>query len=301
MSRVRSLNGVYLTSFTPQSIMASRTCVQECNRLRQQCRPDLPQYQLPPARSVKRKISASVAPQAKRPCRTNSCPTTCSTKRGPCGSECHPPPKVQKTIDTQSSDCFIVDRPQNQIVRQAFFFYPLDDAAQQSCCNLLRLNYHNKNIVSAGGPHIPLTAPDRSTLVDTVGDGSCMFRAMSAIITGNQRQHKAVRRAIVNHMCDNQHLYIHKVWLFDMQYPNMEAYVESNNMQQNGWGSQLELFALAHMLQRMVYTYTPHGGYHWACHCPSKVDPNIPPPVRDQGLYLFHTGDHYKVVTSVLQ
>ena len=211
------------------------------------------------------------------PCRTNPCPTTCTTKRKLSGSECQPPPKVPKTIDTKLSDCYIVDQPQNQFVRQAFFFNPLDDAAQQMCCNLLRLNYHNKNIVSAGGPHIPLTAPDRSTLVDTVGDGSCMFRAMSVIITGNQRLHKAVRRAIVNHMCDNQRLYIQKVWLFDMQYPNMEAYVESNNMQQNGWGSQLELFALAHILQRMVYTYTPHGGYHWACHCPRRWIPTSLP------------------------
>ena len=122
LSRVRSLHGVYLTSFTPQSLMASRTCVQECNRLRQQFRPDLPQYQLPPARSVKRKMSASVAPQAKRPCRTNPCPTTCTTKRKLSGSECQPPPKVPKTIDTKLSDCYTVDQPQNQFVRQAFFF-----------------------------------------------------------------------------------------------------------------------------------------------------------------------------------
>ena len=73
----------------------------------------------------------------------------------------------------------------------------------------------------------PLTEPDRSTLVDTVGDGSCMFRAMSVVMTGNQRQHVTVRRAIVKHLCDNEQLFIHKVWLFDMQYPNMEAYVEA--------------------------------------------------------------------------
>ena len=34
LSRVRSIDGVHLTSFTPDSIMASRTCVEECNKLR---------------------------------------------------------------------------------------------------------------------------------------------------------------------------------------------------------------------------------------------------------------------------
>ena len=34
LSRVRSLSGVHLTAFSPTSIMASRTCVEEVNRLR---------------------------------------------------------------------------------------------------------------------------------------------------------------------------------------------------------------------------------------------------------------------------
>ena len=38
-------------------IMASRICVEEVNRLRQNFRPDLPCYQLPPKKSVKRKMT----------------------------------------------------------------------------------------------------------------------------------------------------------------------------------------------------------------------------------------------------
>ena len=144
---------------------------------------------------------------------------------------------------------------------------PLDFAGQQRASY-----YHNKNVVSVGGPDVPLTEPNRSTLVDTVGDGSCMFRAMSVVITGNQRTHVTIRCAIVKHLCDNEPLFIHKVWLFDMQYSNMEAYVEANNMRQHGWGSQLELFALALMLQRRVFSYSVHGN-HWCCFCPSSKHP----------------------------
>ena len=66
--RIRSLNGVHLTTFTPNAIMASRACVEECNRLREQFRPDLSLYQLPSKRSVKRRMTGAITPPAKRPC-----------------------------------------------------------------------------------------------------------------------------------------------------------------------------------------------------------------------------------------
>ena len=62
LSRVRSIDGVHLTSFTPDSIMASRTCVEECNRLRLAFRPDLAAYELPVKQNRKRKMRLSRQP-----------------------------------------------------------------------------------------------------------------------------------------------------------------------------------------------------------------------------------------------
>ena len=170
---------------------------------------------------------------------------------------------------------------------------------QKSVCSLLKINHH-RNIVSAGGPDIALTQPDLTTLVDTKGDGACMFRAMSVIITGYQRQHIAVRRAIVKHMCDFQHLFNGKHWLMDVGYQDMESYVKATRMNESQtWGTNTELFALAHMLERRVFVHTRTAGNRWLCHCPSKIDPNIAPPRDKKGLYIYHTGNHYKVVTSV--
>ncbi len=86
-----------------------------------------------------------------------------------------------------------------------------------------------------------------------------------------------------------------------MQYPIMESYLVANDMRGRGFGSQFELYALAHMLQRCVYTYTLLGTPHSRCHCPSKVDSAIPPPLAEHGVYLDHTGNHYKVVTSLAE
>ena len=47
LSRVRSLAGLYLSSFDPKSIIVSTSCFEEVNRLRGAFRNDLPFYQMP--------------------------------------------------------------------------------------------------------------------------------------------------------------------------------------------------------------------------------------------------------------
>ena len=47
LSRVRTIEGVYLTSFDPKSIMVSNHCLREINRLRSTFREDLPLYVIP--------------------------------------------------------------------------------------------------------------------------------------------------------------------------------------------------------------------------------------------------------------
>ena len=59
-SRVRSLSGVHLTAFSPTSTMASRTCVEEVNRLRQKYKLDLPTHDLLVNKSGKRTMTGMV-------------------------------------------------------------------------------------------------------------------------------------------------------------------------------------------------------------------------------------------------
>ena len=51
-----------------------------------------------------------------------------------------------------------------------------------------------------GGPNVVLKRPNLRTLVKARGDGNCLFRCFSYILTGSQDQHFAVRMAIVAHM-----------------------------------------------------------------------------------------------------
>ena len=58
LSRVHTIEGVYLTSFDPKSIMVSDDCLREINRLRSTFREDLPLYEIPEiAITKKRRVS----------------------------------------------------------------------------------------------------------------------------------------------------------------------------------------------------------------------------------------------------
>ena len=72
LSRVRSLTGLYLSAFNPQSIMVSTKCLKEVNRLRLSFRNDLPLYDIPvkSGKTTKRKLTAITTSDEPRPKRS---------------------------------------------------------------------------------------------------------------------------------------------------------------------------------------------------------------------------------------
>ena len=142
-----------------------------------------------------------------------------------------------------------------------------------------------------------------ATLLNTEPDGNCMFRAFSIILTGTQRQHDTVRSQIDAYLKAHAGLFLNNPGCFDSAvYKTMEEYLTTRDRDYAGWGTQTELYAMALMLNRCVFTFgegraTIRG---WICHCPSHVNRNIDPPDHEQGLYLYHTGNHYMVVRSVI-
>ena len=186
-----------------RSIMASRTCVEECNRLRRAFRPDLAMYELPIAKSKKkRKMTAGVVvPPAKRQCnKASKVRKTTAAASDAAKKQCNKASKVRKTTadfvippakrqckvernvpsnvrkpTVKKAACLIVDDPENpgNNLGEKFPFNPLDEVEQKSVCSLLQIQYNSRNTVSAGGPDIALTPPDLNSLIDTLGDGAC--------------------------------------------------------------------------------------------------------------------------------
>ena len=153
---------------------------------------------------------------------------------------------------------------------------------QQRVCQRLGLNYCAPNGVTPGGPEVRLTSPAAFKCIH--GDGNCMFRSFSFIITGSEYQHMPVRRAIVQHMraigellWENQiapllrHLRsIREVRWEGFVSTDVEWYISASTMEHDRtWGLEVEMMALAHLLDTPVYTYeTTHG---WNRYNPVKL------------------------------
>ncbi len=56
----------------------------------------------------------------------------------------------------------------------------------------------DQNGVTPGGSNVLLTRPTNFKRI--VGDGNCLFRSFSLILTGSEEQHLAIRGAIIQHM-----------------------------------------------------------------------------------------------------
>ena len=142
LSRVRSLNGLYLTNFDPASIIVSSACLQEVNRLHSLFRKDLPCYDIPDKytkKSVKRKFDCLVngteeSPNAKKPAFPKH---TVGKKRSrPLSSEVN----NKRTKKKASSDCILTSAGNiGRTEYPDFRYYQIDENWQLQTCNRLGL------------------------------------------------------------------------------------------------------------------------------------------------------------------
>ena len=64
------------------------------------------------------------------------------------------------------------------------------------------------------------------------------------------------------------------------------------------WGTDIEILSLTHLLQTPVHSYSQQYG-QWQRYSPHDVDRQLRDDFQQMSLYLFHTGNHFNVVSSV--
>ena len=186
-------------------------------------------------------------------------------------------------------------------------YFPVDEAWQREACRLLNLRFIQPFQRESGGPDVILTLPDESCMRRIRGDGNCLFRAMSFIITGSDSQHYEIRSSIIAHMlsipelltgrgADGHHNYL---TYYHGGYNSVEDYLTRTSMASVGeWGTDFEMCLLAHMLDTVVYSYK--AGQFWIACFPKGIDHSLPEDVSKRSLYIYYTGNHFNVVTRVL-
>ena len=138
----------------------------------------------------------------------------------------------------------------------------------------------------------PLEKP--SKLYRIVGDGNCLFRALSYAITGRQNYHSLLREKIVQHMRHNEHA------LLAHMNGSVNEYLARTGMRnQHVWGTDVEIIAASSLLETDIYVYTKVGFlYKWQRFSSSILSGY--PAKNVGGLYLQNTsGVHYDIVLDV--
>ena len=200
-----------------------------------------------------------------------------------------------------------------------FKYNPVDVEWQLRVCRLLGLGFCGPNRITPGSPNAPLANP--VGFKNIRGDGNCMFRSLSFIITGSEDQHMHVRRAIIRHMRDignvlwesqispllNNLRSIGEVSVGNNQSPNADhmaginQYIAATRMDHDKtWGSEVEIMVLAHLLDTAVYSYDTARG--WNRYTPANVYGQFDVSTRvnsQMAMYVRYNFNHYDVVTSV--
>ena len=130
-------------------------------------------------------------------------------------------------------------------------------------------------------------------ILDTTGDGNCLFRSLALAVTGSQDQHKNLRLAVVQHMLTNdfKSTFV-PVYGF---VKTVEEYLEDERMANDGtFGTSTEIFAASQLMGIDVVTFTKYGPQP---HIPSinQRGPNAP---KNDCIYLYYTSQHYQLITS---
>ena len=307
LSRVRTLEGLFLTAFNPKSLIVSVSSLKEVNRLRQTYRNDLPLYNIPSPTKRKRKLTGvSEVPSAKRVSTESVTPgpsvdikprikrkstvvSEVPSAKKVCAESVTPGPSTSTVVD---DDCVITGEASESPLK----FYPVTIDWQQRACQQLGLQYHAPTRVRPGGPNVPLTRPDMRSLKRIQGDGNCLFRALSYIITGSEEQHMAVRNAILDHMVTIAHFLLgHHL----LNYDSIQTYIVASGMDEEyTWGTDIEMLTLSHLLNTPIVSYSEQFG-NWQRYSPHNVDRTVRDEINQMSMYLLHSHNHFTVVCSV--
>jgi len=156
-----------------------------------------------------------------------------------------------------------------------------------------------------GGTDVNLTRPNLQTLCNVEGDGNCLFRAFSYVITGSEDQHIEVRNALVNYMLLIENYLVghgedgNYNYLYPFGHTSVQNYIDNSGMDRPSiWDSELEMTCLSHMLNTIVYSFEAHHNT-WQLFAYNFVDRNLRCDYTQKAIYLWFNHSHFKLVTSV--
>ncbi|VDI70575.1 Hypothetical predicted protein [Mytilus galloprovincialis] len=203
---------------------------------------------------------------------------------------------IDKINEVHINEVIMDDESDIEILSSAEIFYdfiPLHTLLKRKLCKII--NIPSKNISKQNSSNSYNIGPPIACKTIT-GDGNCLFRAISYSLSSRQEYFGKVRRAIVDHLMRNAEIFRS---FLQPRFKTVEEHIQTLKMVENNtWGTELEILACADLLKTDIYTFFNNS---WIKYSSSQICSNN--NVNDQAIYLQHNGDinHYEVVTAVTQ
>lgn len=123
-----------------------------------------------------------------------------------------------------------------------------------------------------------------------MGDGNCMFRSLSFVLSGSQYQHFAVRKLVCNHVYSIERSTLGHI----APHLSVEDYLKSTHMSKNNvLGTDVQLRAFANLFNTNVNVYV-YEHKSWCVFPPllTLTDKDV----TARSVYLLHPPAHYDLL-----
>ena len=145
---------------------------------------------------------------------------------------------------------------------------------------------------------MPSTIGEPRTIDHVLGDGNCLFRALSKEITATEKPHMAVRNKVVSVLQNPSHT---KNFESYSGHADMTEYVSQSRMGDNAtWATDIEIIAAASLLDTPIVIHTQlvvHREKSGSDMTPLCV---VPPLINTElCVYLTNYHEHFDRVVSI--
>ena len=105
-----------------------------------------------------------------------------------------------------------------------------------------------------------------------------------------------IHTAILQHMINIAHFLLGNC--IASRYRSVQEYIAHNMDREFSWGTDVEILALAHLLQTSIISYSVQHRM-WQSYAPWDVDRSLPRDYSQMSIYLIHRYNHFEVACSV--
>jgi len=304
LSRVTSLSGLHLVAVSRSKIACDNAAVEEYNRLRQLYTPHLGPLTSTPTDNIQ---------PPKRGLEATDCQ---ATPARPELAQKQPPVTIhsQSAVTSSqpgSSDVQIV-AVSHQSVYNHCHVTSLDDSTRLTTCTDFNLQFYDmpttntQQLQSNDARELQMIIENQTktsiniAIHHILGDGNCLFRAISLGITGQQDQHQMIRDFIVNYMMRSSVRYnLERLYTSARRAKTYDEHLLA--MQQVGeWGTDQEIVAAAEMFKCSIICASKFGSriniQHFSPHFAQS--PTCSSSCQHNSLYIINSsGSHYELVT----